>query len=240
MGIQAGFQPELIAEDGLQDGGGGGALGPQAVPGEGLAETGDGADGACRGDIRRLEPAAGVEADLVDLLLPGLAVPLPLEDCPDPELAAGDLQEGEAVPLGVTGDLVDPGGEAGGMGGLLRELVQAREELPDALQLQGRAEVAGEELALAEEAAEGGLGNFTGGQVLLQGVLVALGGPLGELGVRHVHAALGELGTELAQQDLPPQGVEVHFVEEEEGGDAVAGEELPRGCGCGSGRRPSR
>ena len=230
VGIQAGLQPELIAEDGLQDRGGGGALGPQAVPGEGLAEAGDGADGARRGGVHRLELAAGVEANLVDLLLPGLAVPLPPEDRPDPELAAGDLQEGLAGALGVPGDLIDPGGEIRGVVGLLRELVQAGEELPDALQLQGGAEVAGEELALADEAAEGGEGNFAGGEILLQGVLVPLGGPLGELGVRHIHAAVGELGTELAQQDLPPQGVEVHFIEEEEGGYPVPGEELPEGA----------
>ena len=222
VGVQARLQPELIAEDGLQHRGGGGGFRPQAVPGQGLGETRDGTDGARRGGVHRLELAAGVEADLVYLLLPGLAVPLPPEDAPDPQLPAGDLQEGKAVSLSVPGDLIDPGREVRGVVGLLCEPVQAGEEFPDAGELQGRAKVAGEELPLADQAAKGGKGDLSRGQELLQRLFVALGGPLRKLRVRHVHAAFGELGTELAQQHLPPRGVEVHLVEKEEGGDPVA------------------
>ena len=143
-------QQHLIGEHRLQGRCGSGGLDPQALSGPAAGEARDRADGARRGLVHGAEPGAGVDADLVRLLLPHLVLrqirAAVGQHRLDPELPAGDLQIGQAVPLAVPGDLEDPGAEVRWVirdGGIPR---QAFQESSDPLQLQGGAEPAGKQL----------------------------------------------------------------------------------------------
>ena len=189
-------QQHLIGEHRLQGRCGSGGLDPQALSGPAAGEARDRADGARRGLVRGAEPGAGVDTDLVRLLLPHLVLrqirAAVGQHRLDPELPAGDLQIGQAVPLAVPGDLEDPGAEVRRVirdGGVPR---QAFQESSDPLQLQGGAEPAGKQLPRSDHLRQVGVRQLPGVQIPLQHRLVADGGLLPEClvpGAGEVHDA---------------------------------------------------
>ena len=78
------------------------------VAGPGFCQAGEGAHRSRRGLVDGLVLGPGVDADLIDLLLP--------QQGADLERPAGDFHIGEPVGS-VPGDFEDPRPEAGGVGG---------------------------------------------------------------------------------------------------------------------------
>ena len=110
-------EDDLIGEDRLQQGDGGLGLKAQPLPGVGAAQPRHGAHPAGGDGVCRPELGAGVDPQLVRLLLPhlvrreGAVRPLVGEKGLHLQAAPGDLQIGEAHPLGVPGDLEHLGPE---------------------------------------------------------------------------------------------------------------------------------
>ena len=177
-------QEEAVAEHRLQVRRGGGGLGPQPLSGEGAIEARDGADGPRRGLLHRSELTAGVDADLLHLLLPA-ALPLPAgEEGLHPQSAASDLQMGQTGPLSrIAADLEDLGGELRRVHRPGAPAGQALQQGLHPLQLQRRAEIAGEHLPPGHQARESAVGEGPGVQVLGKSLLAGGGGVLEE-GIR--------------------------------------------------------
>ena len=178
-----------------------------------------------------LEFFPGVEAELGDFFLDDL---LPVEGVvgdgvPDVQGPAGELDIRQAVALGVAGDLEDAGGEVLPVGGGFGVGRQALQKFGHAVQVQGRAEEAGEELAQADEAGDVTGVYFPGVQVLVeQGIL-----PHGD-GLQPVLILLGEVETALVQMlaelghERGPAWVgQVHFREEYKRRDLPLAQEPP-------------
>ena len=101
-------EDDLIGQHRLQLGPGGGGLHTENVPRPGPGQAGEGAHRSRRGLVDGLVLGPGVDADLIDLLLP--------QQGADLERPAGDFHIGEPVGS-VPGDFEDPRPEAGGVGG---------------------------------------------------------------------------------------------------------------------------
>ena len=229
MGILPGGEHHLIGEHRLQGGGQGLRLRPQALPGRGGAQAGDGAHRARRRLVHRLKLGAGVDAELIRLFLPAGAGQGGL----DLQRAAGDLHPGEPRPLAVPGDLEHPGGEVGAVLGPGGIVLQPLEKLRHPLQLQSRAEPAGEELPLGDQGGEGAVVQGPVLQVALQRVLVADGGLLLYLLRRggKVHAPLVQTAFQFGEQGVPVRPGQIHLVDKEKGGHPVPLQQLPQGVG---------
>ena len=82
---------------------------------------------------------------------------------------------GEAVPLGVPGNFIDPRSKLGGVGRGLGVFLQPGEEFIHPLQLEGRAKVTGEQPAPREQGADGLFPHLALFQILGEGILIAEG-----------------------------------------------------------------
>ena len=99
----------------------------QTLAGVGLGEAGEGADLTGLGHFDGIEPGAGVQPHLGDLLLHRVLPPegIVFQGGADLQGAAGDLHVGQTSPLGVPGDLKDPGTEILGINGIFCKLGEA-------------------------------------------------------------------------------------------------------------------
>ena len=227
-------QEHLIGEDRFQDGLFRVRLVAQAVPGQGVGETGEGADRSGGDLLGGGEFGAGVDAYLVNLLRPGvLGVRVAGEGGFDRQGAAGELEPGQAGALFVVGNFEHLGAEPFGVVRHLGVPFQAVQKLGHPFQFQRGAEVAGEHRPLGDGIGEGVLGHVAAVQKLVQKRLVAHGHLLLEgvpsLVGGEVHTAIPQQRFQLVQQRLPPQAVQVGFVHKEEGGDVVLPQQLPQG-----------
>ena len=222
--VAGGWEDDLVVQHRLQLGRAGGGLRPKDVPRPGLCQAGEGAHRPRRGFVQGLVLGPGVDPDLVDLLPP--------QQGADLDRSAGNLHVGEPVSP-VPGDLEDPGGKLrpvfrnGAIAG------QPLQQLLHPLQLQRRAEIAGEGQPPGGEG--GGVllrdpaplqvlvhqALLQGSQLLLEGVQAG-----GE-----IQTAAVQLLLELGQKGGPAAARQVHLVYKEEGGDFPPGQQLPQGAG---------
>ena len=147
----------LIGQHRLQQRDGGLRLHPQALAGIGMTQARNSAHLPRRDGLRQTVLGAGVQAQLVSLLLPEQPGRLPAagpavgEEGLHPEAAPCDLQIGEPSPLGVPGDLKDLCTELLGVQGRDGIPPDALEQFRHAVQLQRRTEPAGKHLPVANE-----------------------------------------------------------------------------------------
>ncbi|MEE1297063.1 MAG: hypothetical protein UHD09_09660, partial [Bifidobacterium sp.] len=135
----------------------------EALARERAGGAGHRAHGAGGARLDRRELRAGVAAHLVDLLLAALLGQHHLRA----QLAAGDLQPGEAVALRVVRHLENARAERVRVRGLARERGEAVEERVDAVEPERAAEVHGDDGARGDEVLDSGGGERAGGQVLV-------------------------------------------------------------------------
>ena len=230
-------EDQAVGDHRLQQGGRRGGLGPQALAGVGLGEPQQGAHLAGGNRLRGLVLGPGVQAQLGDLFLQHLPARLGEvgQGGPDGKGAPGELGVGQAVALAVPGDLKDPGGEVRGIDRGLGVVCQALEKVRHPLQPEGRAEVAGEEPAQADQPRHVPGGQAASLQVPVQQPLVPEGHPLGPgpVPAGEVGAPLVQLPLEPGQDSLPAGVGQVHLGDKEEGGDLVAPEQPPQGLRVG-------
>ena len=230
--ILAPGQQHLTGEDRLQNGLLSRRLKAQALAGPGPAQAGDGAHRPRLGPLCRLELLPRVDADLVHLLLPGAGSAG--EEVLHLQNSAGDLQVGQPVPLAVPGDLEHPCAEVLRSRRLAGVAVQTVQQPVHPLQLQCRAEAAGEELPLRHQPSQALVGQGAALQKGLHGLLAAHGGllqPVVDRPVPHIHTAVVQLGLQLRHQSGPVGAGQVHLVHKEEDRHAVAFQQPPQGHG---------
>ena len=204
-----------------------------------MAQAGHGAHCPRRDLLRRLEPGPGVDADLVRLLLPDLVLAQagsPVgQQALDPQAPPRDLEIGQTHALAVPGDLVDLGPERRRIDWPGGVPLQSPEELPHSLQLQGRTEPAGEKLPPGCQGGDLPIRYRPTVQVAVQGGFIAHGHVLQQgLPVpprSEIHAALPQPSPQLGQQPSPVRSGQVHLVDKQEGGDAIALQQPPQGEG---------
>ena len=146
----------LIGEHRLQPGAGPVLLCPQALPRRGVGEPGHSAHRPGGGHVHRGEFGPGVEANLVDLLLPVGSV----EHLPHPQLAPGNFQPGKPLTPLIPGDFKDPGPEVLGPLRFQGIGLDAVQQLLHPLHLEGGAEVHREQLPLHHQGRQLLLGKF--------------------------------------------------------------------------------
>lgn len=229
VGILPLGEEHLVDEHRLQGGGQGLRLCPKALPGGGAAQAGDGHHASRLGLVHGLEPGPRVDAQLIRLLRPAGAG----EGLLHPQGAAGELHPRQAVPLVVPGNLEHPGGKIGAIPGPGGVRHQPLEEFGHPLQLQGGAEPAGEEPPPGDKGGEGIAVQRPVLQIALQRVLAAEGGRLVPLRRRggEVHAPLVQPGFQPRQQGGLVRPRQIHLVDKQEGGHAVALQQPPEGVG---------
>ena len=180
--------------------------------------------------------AAGVDAHLLRLLLPGVPRLIQAgEDVLHPQPAAGDFQVCQPVPLAVPANLVDPGAKCLRVYGPGAVTLQALEELLHALQTQSGAEPAGENGAPRRQGRQGVAGQRAAFQILRQGPLAGGGRVLPQrlLGAAEVQAVFAQLALQRRQQGGPVRPRQIHLVDKQEGWHTVALQKPPQGTGMG-------
>ena len=229
MDVAAGGEDDLIGQHRLQ-------LRPrpilfraQALARPGAGQAGGGAHRPRRGLAGGGEFGARVEAQLGRLLLPVR----PLHHIPNLQRAPGNFQPGEPLPLVVPGNFEHPGGKLRRpvrLQGVPRQAVQQRVH---PLHPQRRAEKAGEQPTLHNQGGQVRVIQLPRLQVALHQRLIAQSGVLQHVLPRagKVGAAVAQPRPELAEQPIPLRARLIHLVDEEEGGDMVALQQLPQGLG---------
>ena len=151
------------------------------------------------------------------------------------EHAAGNFQKGEPLALAVPADLEHPGGKFRRVGGPGSVLLQAPKELLHPLELQRRAEPAGEDLPPGDQPAKGVPAQPPGVQILPQGRFAAGGRLLPEalLPGGEVHAAPVQLLPELGEEGGPVNPRGVHLIDKQKHRDPPLPEKPPQGQGVG-------
>ena len=174
-GIHAVGQDKLIVQNRFQRGGTCVVLAAQSHADLAVRQSGDYANAAGGSFVGGLEFGAGINADLVDLFLPWFAVADAGEHLLDAQCAAGDFEMGQALSLGITGDLVDSRAKALAVFRTGRKAFQNGKEILHAVQLQSGAETAGENLSPCNKCADPIIIQRSFGKVLLHGAFVAHG-----------------------------------------------------------------
>ena len=218
----------LIGEHRLQPGAGPVLLCPQALPRRRAGQACHGAHRPGGGHVYRGEFGPGVEANLVDLLLPVGSV----EHLPHPKLASGDFQPGKPLTPLIPGDFKDPGPEVLGPLRFQSIGLDAVQQLLHPLHLEGGAEVHREQLPLHHQSRQFLLGKFLPGQVPLHELLAAQRRALASgLRVCHIHKAVAQPSLQLFEDGgLPLIGL-VHLVDKEKDGHPRLLQQLPQGLG---------
>ena len=174
---------------------------------------------------------------LTDLFLPRLAalgrVTLAAEQGAGLQRATGDLQKGQPLALGVPGHLVHRGGKVLPVGRRLHKAGQGGQQLVQPVQLQGRAEKAGEHPPRGHPGGNGLVRKAARLQKVLHQVLAAQGQLFvaGGLGLAKVGAAGGQPGLQLLHQGGAARAGQVHLVHEQQHRHPVPGQQLPQGQG---------
>ena len=153
-----------------------------------------------------------------------------IQRLPYPQGTSCHFQEGQAVALGVPGDLEDPGAEFFRQIRTRRKRGQRVQQFPDAVQLQAGAEEAGEERAFRNQ---GGEQSVVRRLSLQEGVhrgfaaqgdlFLKVRGPAAE-----VHAAGIQAGAQFLHQGALIRPGKVHFGHKQEGGDPAALQKPPQ------------
>ena len=223
-GIIAQGQQHLIGENRRQQRGVGGGLRPQAVPGPGNGEPGDGAHRARGRFLGQFEFLPAVQADLVDLFAA-------LQQGFDPQAAPRHLDPGEARALGIPADLIHPGSEGPGIGGSGHIAQQGIQQGVHAFIFEGAAKQAGKEPAFFCELPYLGQGNIAGLQQAFHGGLAAQGEVVQGVGSVDIHAGVAEAGAQVMRQLRPVRAGLVHLVDEEQRGHIIGLQQPPQGQG---------
>ena len=235
VGVAALRQQQTTALHRLEHRGLTGGLLAQALACPGTGQAGNGAHGARRGLLHRLEFGSGIHPQLVGLFLPGLTVRIFTgEQCLYPQMAAGDLQPGESAALFVPGDFEHPGGKLFRLFGLAGILLQGGQQFIHTLQLQRRAEQAGKHLPPGHHGGDQLPGHFSVFQIGLHG-LFALHGQCFRKGIRFErtvegHETLFQAG-KLIQHCLPIRSSQIHLVHKHKHRHPITAQQLPHGFG---------
>ena len=223
---------DLIVEHRLQLGRAARPLLPQALARAGAAQAGDGAHRPRLHLVHRGILRPGVQPDLADLLLPAVLSLAAGQGLAHPELASGELQPAQTLPPLVPADLEHPGGEALSPLGLQGVPLQSGQQLLHPLQLQRRAEEAGEHPAGGDEGGQVAVVRRLPRQITLHQLLIAQRGAFQQLlpACAKVHAPPVQPLPQLVHQGRPVGPRLVHLVDEEKGGDALVLQQPPQ-CG---------
>ena len=209
VGVCAVGQLHLIGQHRLQHRACPGLLKAQALPRYGPAEARHRHHRPGGSLLHGAELHAGIDAQLVRFFLPNLVLRQARtavgQQVLHPQCAAGDFQIGQPGALAVPGDLEHPGAE---LGRIVRDggvPLQPLQEIVHALQLQGGAEEAGEQLPGSDHGGDVIIGDLPGFQIPLQHFLVADGGLLRQLlrGRAEVHAAAVQAALQVRHQSGP-------------------------------------
>ena len=187
----------------------------------GVRQAGDGGDHARRQRLRGRKLLAGVQPQLVDLLLIGLAVHRVFQRRLGTQRAAGDAQPRQPCALRVAADLEHPRAESAAVLGSGRVSRQRVEKRIHAVQLQSGAEEHGKQLAPTNERGERRIVKRAVLQKSLQRRFVAQGGVFVAVGRGKVDAA-GQRLRELRHQRGAVCAREVELVDKHERRHAVA------------------
>ena len=229
-------QDHPVAEHRLQYRRRGVCLRSQALSGPAAAEPQHGADLPRHDAVHRLIFHPGVEPDLAHLFLQHIPLLIPVADgAAHLQLPAGDLHVGQALALGVPGDLVHPGGKVPAVVLLRDQPIQRPEKVLHALGFQPGAEEAGEQPPPCDERADGLPADPSLRQVFLHGLLVAEGDLLIQLPLRQgkVQAGRAQPLLQLRHQLLPAGVGQIHLGDEEETGQIVALHQPPQSLRMG-------
>ena len=179
-----------------------------------VRQTGHGCDRARRQRVRRGEFLAGVQPQLVDFFLIGLAVDGIGQRRLGAQRPARDAQPGEPRALRVAADLEYPCAEFTVVFRNRRVSCQSVEQRLHAVELQRRTEEHGKQLALTDEAGERRIVETAVFQKLLQCRFVAHGGVLVAVGGGEIDAA-GQRLRELRHECRAVRAREVELVDKE-------------------------
>ena len=231
-------QQELVGHHRLQHRAAGVELCAQPLPRPGVGETSDRAYRAGQSLLHGGELRAGVHPELVGLLLPvglvgGGRLGCAGEQILDTQAAAGDLHVGQALAPLAPADLEHRGGEGLAVIGAGREGAQPFQQRVHPVQLQRRAEPAGEHPAGGDGVRHRLSGHGALGQELLHQPLVAQSQLLAALlgGGGEVHTAGGKAGAQLGQQGGAALPRQIHLVYKQEHRHPMTLQQLPQGQG---------
>ena len=190
-----------------------------------LRQAGHGADGPGRGLLQERKLAAGIQAELVGLLLPVLA----REQLLDTKRAARDLQKGQARPLFVPRDLIDARAEVLSVCRRLHEAAQRVQQRVHALPLQGGTKEARKHLPVRDGGRDLRVRDPAGGEIFVEQRIVTEGQFFLKLRLRlrKVDAALVELPPEALQKGVMVGRADVHLVDEHDCRHLIAPQQLP-------------
>jgi len=190
-----------------------------------LRQAGHGADRPGRGLLQERKLAAGIQAELVRLLLPVLA----REQLLDTKRAARDLQEGQPRALFVPRDLIDARAEVGPVCRRLHEAAQRVQQRVHALPLQGGTKEARKHLPVRDGGRDLRVRDPAGGEIFIEQRIVTEGQFFLKLRLRlrKVDAALVELLPEALQKGVMVGRADVHLVDEHDRRHLIAPQQLP-------------
>ena len=229
-------QNHPVTQHRLQYRRGGVRLRPQALTGPAGTEPQHGADLTGQSPFRRLVFHPGVEPDLTHLFLQQIALFVPVADqIPHLQLPAGDLHVAQPLALGVSGNLVHPGGKVPAVGFFRHKCIQGPEEFLHALRLQPGAEEAGKQPPPGDETPDGLPAEPSLRQIFLHGLLIGEGNLLMHLPLRQreVHAGGAQPLLQLSHQFLPAGVRQVHLGYEQKAGQIVALHQPPQSLRVG-------
>jgi hypothetical protein len=208
-------------------------IGTETVAREGLAEPYDAADLAGGDFLDGSVAGAGIEADFGGFFCPeGFA----LRGFEGQEIAgfqgsAGNTQEGQACPLGIPGDLVDPGTENGGGHGAGIEAGEEIQEGFHAFVPQGGTGEQGKHLSGGDQGMKEPEGDFALPEIGVEAGFIAEG-QLFRIGGRKFNNLIGQLAAKGGGKGLRIVG-KVGFIQKENDGDVPLLQEAPEGSGVG-------
>ena len=221
-------QQHPIAQHRLQRGGLGIGLKAQALAGAALGQARDGADRACRRGVQQFVFRAGVEPELIGLGAPGTVGVGPGGELGlDAQHSAGYFEPAEALPVLRAGYFEYPRPKVFPLRQGRGEPGQGVEQLVHAIELQRRAEEAGEELTSCHGPRELFVRRLPALSYRLKQLLAAQGKLLCRGRVGDVYAAGAETALQLGQAQVPVGTGKVHFVDEDKDRDAVAFQQPP-------------
>ncbi len=221
MDVCALREQQLIGQDGLQRRPFGVRLCPQSLTGPGFGQAGNSADRPRVGCVNGFVFGSGVMAELVCLLCAALPFFGKGQGRFRLQAAAGDLHPSQAGPLTVTGNFEHLGPKVRAVGRYRGVVCQALQQGIHPLQLEGGAEIAGEQLAAADGTSDVLPSQLFCLQILLQEGLVADSSILSQR-LGKINTTVSKACFQLPQDSVPVSPGQVHLVDKEKSGDVIA------------------